>query len=81
LIAAVSLAFTPIFLANLVFAERFRETERSTAAFGANLIGAMLGGILEYSSLVLGYRNLLVVVAAFYGMAFLLRPRSAAAAG
>ena len=81
LVAAVSLAFAPIFLANLVFSERFRETERSTAAFGANLLGAMLGGILEYSSLAIGYRHLLVIVAALYGMAFLLRPRTAAAAG
>jgi hypothetical protein len=81
LAVAVALAFAPIFLANLVFAERFRETERSTAAFGANLLGAMVGGILEYSSLVIGYRNLLVIVAALYGMAFLLRPRTAATVG
>ena len=41
----------------------------------------MLGGLLEYSSLVIGYRHLLLIVAALYGMAFLLRPRTAAAAG
>lgn len=81
LVAAVALAFAPIFLANLVFAERFRETERSTAAFGANLLGAMLGGLLEYTSLVIGYRHLLLIVAALYGAAFLLRPRTAAATG
>jgi hypothetical protein len=81
LVAAVSLAFAPIFLANLVFSERFRETERSTAAFGANLLGAMLGGILEYSSLAIGYRHLLLIVAALYGAAFLLRPRGVATAG
>ncbi len=81
LVAAVSLAFLPIFLANLVFADRFRETERSTAAFGANLLGAMLGGLLEYTSLVIGYRHLLVIVAGLYGLAFLLRPRTAAATG
>lgn len=80
LVAAVSLAFCPIFLANLVFADRFRDTERSTAAFGANLLGAMVGGLLEYSSLVIGYRHLLVLVALLYGAAFLLRPRSAAPA-
>lgn len=81
LVVAVALAFAPIFLANLVFAERFRETERSTAAFGANLLGAMLGGLLEYTSLVIGYRHLLVIVAVLYGAAFLLRPRTAAATG
>lgn len=70
--AAVSLAFAPIFLANLVFAARFRDVGSSTLAFGANLLGAMVGGLLEYSSLVLGYRSLLVIVAALYGLAFLL---------
>lgn len=75
LLVAVSLAFFPIFVANLVFASRFRETERSTAAFGANLLGAMVGGLLEYVSLISGYRSLLLLVAFFYGLAFVLRPR------
>ena len=70
LVAAVALAFTPIFLANLVFAERFRDTATATAAFGANLIGAMLGGLAEYLSLIVGYRHLLLVVAALYAAAF-----------
>lgn len=73
--AAVSLAFVPIFLANLIFAERFREAGSSTIAFGANLLGAMVGGILEYSSLVLGYRSLLGVIAVLYALAFLLGQR------
>jgi hypothetical protein len=69
--AAVTIAFLPIFTANLIFAERFKDTSDSTAAFGANLLGAMVGGLLEYSSLVLGYRNLLLVVAAVYALALL----------
>ncbi len=72
LAAAVAIAFAPIFLANLVFAERFRSAGSSTIAFGANLLGAMAGGILEYSSLVFGYRSLLLVIAVLYGLAFLL---------
>ncbi len=39
-------------------------------AFGANLLGAMVGGVLEYTSLILGYRWLLVLIAALYGLAF-----------
>ncbi len=79
LVVAIVLAFLPIFAANLVFASRFRDTVDSTAAFGANLLGAMVGGLLEYTSLVFGYRNLLLLVAALYGAAFLLRPRQVAA--
>lgn len=69
-IAAVALAFAPIFLANLIFAERFRGSDSSSVAFGANLFGAMVGGVLEYSSLIIGYHSLLVVIAALYGLAF-----------
>lgn len=68
--AAVALAFTPIFLANLVFAERFRVVGSSTIAFGANLLGAMAGGVLEYSSLLVGYRSLLPLVGLLYAFAF-----------
>lgn len=67
---AVFLAFVPVLLANLVFAERFRDVGSSTVAFGANLLGAMLGGVLEYSSLIFGYRSLVPLVAALYGLAF-----------
>jgi len=75
-VAAVSLAFLPIFMANLIFAERFRDTLDPTSAFGANLLGAMLGGTLEYLSLLVGFRALLFVVAALYLLAYLTRPRS-----
>ncbi|HEX2575414.1 MAG TPA: hypothetical protein VHK88_03635, partial [Aquihabitans sp.] len=70
--AAVVVAFTPIFIANLVFTQRFRDTSHSTTAFGANLIGAMAGGLMEYLSLITGYRNLLIVVAIAYAVAFFL---------
>jgi hypothetical protein len=79
ILAAVALAFAPVFCANLIFASRFADTSGSTAAFGANLIGALLGGTLEYVSLVIGYRALLIVAGGLYLVAFLLRPRSGAA--
>jgi spermidine synthase len=68
--AAVSLAFAPIFLANLIFADRFRQAGASTVAFGTNLLGAMVGGVLEYSALIVGYRSLLILAGILYGLAF-----------
>jgi hypothetical protein len=68
---ATLLAFTPIFLANLVFAQRFKHVGSSTTAFAANLLGAMVGGVLEYAAMITGYRFLLVVIALLYGLAFL----------
>ena len=69
--AAVGIAFLPIFLANLVFAQRFKDTGSSAIAFGANLLGAMIGGVLEYGAIMVGYRSLLIVAAVLYGLAFL----------
>jgi hypothetical protein len=70
-VVAVVIAFAPIFMANMVFAQRFRETGDTGTAFGANLLGAMAGGVLEYLSLIIGYRWLLALVAGLYGLAFL----------
>ncbi len=81
LIVAVALAFFPIFTANLVFSERFKSSGDSTTAFGANLLGAMFGGVLEYAALITGYRLLLVIVALFYGLAFLLGRRHLSTSG
>ena len=66
LVAAVVLAFAPIFFANLLFTSRFKDAPHPTAAFAANLFGAMVGGCLEYLSLILGYQLLLGVAALLY---------------
>ena len=70
-LAATLLTFLPVFFANLVFAVRFKETASSTTAFGGNLIGAMVGGVLEYTALAIGFRSLILVAAAMYACAFL----------
>jgi hypothetical protein len=71
-LAASALAFAPIYLANLVFAQRFAGVANSGTAFAVNLLGAMVGGALEYLSLITGYRVLLVVIGVLYGLAFLI---------
>jgi hypothetical protein len=69
--AAVLIWFTPIFIANLIFAQRFAEVDDSTTAFGANLLGAMVGGLIEYIALLTGYQALAFAVAALYALALL----------
>jgi SAM-dependent methyltransferase len=73
-------AFLPVFLANLVFAGSFKGTgPTADVAFASNLIGIMLGGMLEYASLLIGYRHLLLIVIGFYVLsALLLRRREPA---
>jgi hypothetical protein len=70
-LAASALAFAPVFLANLVFAQRFSGVETAGTAFAANLLGAMVGGTLEYLALITGYRFLLIITAVLYGLAFI----------
>ena len=76
LLVAIVLAFVPIYLANVAFSKRFGASDDSQSAFGLNLLGAMLGGCLEYLGLLTGYRNLLLIVAVIYLFAFLLTPRN-----
>lgn len=66
LAAAIALAFAPIFCANLLFSDRLALAPDPTAAFGANLLGALTGGTLEYLALLTGYQALLLVVAVLY---------------
>ncbi len=66
LAAAIALAFAPIFCANLIFSDRLALAPDPTSAFGANLLGALTGGALEYLALMTGYQALLLIVAALY---------------
>ena len=79
-LAGGALAFAPVYIANLIFAQRFSDVETTTTAFAANLLGAMVGGALEYLALITGYRFLLILVGVLYALAFgfrMLRRRSA----
>lgn len=72
---AAALAFAPVFFANLVFTYSFRDTRTADMAFASNLLGAMVGGALEYLALLTGYRALLLAVALLYVLAYLLATR------
>jgi uncharacterized membrane protein len=74
LVASVALAFAPIYLANVAFSKRFAASADTRAAFAVNILGAMLGGCLEYVALVVGYRELLVLAGLLYLGAFLVTP-------
>ncbi len=69
---AAALAFAPVFFANLVFSYSFRDTRSADMAFASNLLGAVVGGAIEYVALVTGYGALLVLIAGLYLVAWLL---------
>jgi len=64
-----ALVFSPVFCAGLLFSRSFRDSASASADFGANLFGAMIGGVAEYLSLLAGYRFLLILVAGCYLLA------------
>jgi hypothetical protein len=74
-VLAGGLAFAPVFFANLVFAYSFRDTRTADMAFASNLLGAVIGGAIEYVALITGYGVLLVLVAGLYVAAWLLATR------
>jgi hypothetical protein len=76
---AIAISFLPIFAANVIFAKRFAATANAPLAFATNLFGAIIGGCLEYLSLVFGYHALLIIAAILYAGAFSLTPRPSAA--
>jgi hypothetical protein len=56
----------PVFFAGIIFSTTFREASSPSAVFGANLIGAMLGGFCEYLTMAVGSRSLSALVIAAY---------------
>ena len=59
----------PVFCAGVIFAGSFRECVGKSSAFGANIVGAVLGGLAQNLSFVLGMKALLLVAAACYASA------------
>jgi len=68
---AAAVFSVPIFFAGLLFAREFRVTDSPSAALGANMLGAVVGGLLENVSLLTGMRALLLLAAGIYCFAAL----------
>jgi SAM-dependent methyltransferase len=67
-LGACTLVFAPILFAGVIFAVSFRRSTEPDRAFGANIAGAMVGGLAEYTSMALGFQYLVVVAMAFYAL-------------
>jgi len=66
----------PIFFAGIIFATSFKSTPHKNLAFGSNLIGAVIGGLLEYLSFLFGIRMLVLVTMALYLCSFIFLRKS-----
>lgn len=59
----------PLFFSGLAFSSELKKSGSIGTALSANLLGAMLGGFLEYNSLYFGYRSLYIFALAMYALA------------
>ena len=66
--------FVPILLGNLAFSQAFRESKAPAKAFGANLLGAVVGGVCENLALITGYRALFLIAAGLYLLVWITFP-------
>src|SRR5260370_3807211 len=84
-LVATAVLCLPVFLAGIVFITAFGREGFRGEALGSNLLGALVGGLLESLSLWTGIRSLLVIAALLHGASWVaLRveaaaPRAAAA--
>jgi hypothetical protein len=68
ILASCLMVFAPILFAAVIFAVSFGRRDQPDRSFGFNIAGAMLGGLAEYSSMLLGFRHLLWVALGFYAL-------------
>lgn len=70
-----TLTTVPIFFAGILFIRSFAVTRRKDLALGANLMGALVGGLLQSVTFFIGIKALLLLVAILYAIAMLTKPK------
>jgi SAM-dependent methyltransferase len=66
ILVATLLLCLPVFFAGIIFIRSFAREAFSGEALGSNLLGAMIGGMLESASMWTGIRSLLIFAALLY---------------
>lgn len=66
------LLLLPVYFAGLIFARSFHVAELAGPAIGANILGSVLGGWVEYATMITGIRALVILAAIFYAISGLM---------
>jgi hypothetical protein len=69
-----SLTTLPMLFSGIIFIRSFATIKVKNEALGANLIGALVGALLQAVTFVIGIKALLLVVAGFYILSLLTIP-------
>jgi spermidine synthase len=70
-ILATAIITLPLFFSGLIFSTELDREKSIAAALGSNLIGAMLGGCLEYNSMYFGFRSLYILAIIIYAFSMI----------
>jgi spermidine synthase len=69
-----SLTSLPMLFSGIVFTRSFTVAKEKSSALGANLIGALVGALLQSVTFITGIKALLLIVACFYLLSLLTLP-------
>ncbi|HKZ54331.1 MAG TPA: hypothetical protein VJ123_02545 [Anaerolineales bacterium] len=70
-LVSMSLLSFPLFFAGLIFADSLRRAGETSRPLASNLSGTLMGGLLEYGSLIWGIKTLYLIAFALYTGAWL----------
>jgi hypothetical protein len=70
----------PVLFAGIIFSTLFSRSANAALSLGSNLLGALVGGCLEYVSMFIGLRSLALVALALYLGVLVSLPRRSAIA-
>jgi hypothetical protein len=70
-----SLTTLPMLFSGIIFIRSFARMERKNQALGANLFGALIGGLLQSVTFIIGIKALLLIVVGLYVLSLLTLPR------
>jgi SAM-dependent methyltransferase len=72
IVLSVILIGLPVFCAGVCFSTLFARQQRTGYALGINLVGAMAGGMVEYLSMLIGMRQVWLLIILVYAAALVL---------
>lgn len=69
-LATVLLLASPLLFSGVAFSTLLARRGQVAEAMALNVLGAMVGGLVEYNSMYFGFRSLYLIAGAFYALAF-----------
>lgn len=66
----------PMLFSGIIFISSFTIVAGKDQALGANLIGALVGALLQSLTFIIGIKALLLIVASLYFLSFVTKPRA-----